>query len=1235
MAAAGAGCGCRPVYDVSCASSHTLDSTHGSIVFHRLRPAPCKAWGQTKLDKGRPVPAAIQCLYLNGGGWKTSETKRRVLQHIVAGNLHHRRTHIAAFAEVHADTDELKERWAAQMQPDGRSYFTSHLAVLVGPELQGVAVQATQYAEGRVIRLDLDLPIPTTHVYMYAPGSDTDRRRQQFFSDISAIFPAGRELVVAADFNCVDDKTKDKVGGDLRGMTAGTRQWGAIRRGLHLHDVWRQRHPDDATTMSWVRRGQSTATRIDRVEMTAGMAASTVDIGYHTVAYSERGRPDVLLDHKMLRWRHELPQIKPRPKRRRMVASIMRIGGFIATAKQLIADAQSHGSDDLNDDIDELGETIWQAYAKHHADLSRTRHRQLRRLQQQVDKKEAMALLRELQHSRSSVSRLAEATESAADAAAAEQDLAEADWGERPTAAFFKQVRQAGAGGNIARLHRVQDGVTDATITDTDASAIADSFASFYEDLFQHRPQDKPFVDKLCALLPRATAAKRKQLAADITVDEVRAAIKAAGKGKSPGSTGIISEFYQDVEAEISPVLAAQFNYARRVGMLSDAQRTAVMSLLYKHKGSPLDPDSYRPLSLCQRDRCIFAMVLVRRVRGIIRDIIDTHQSAFTSRDIQTHVLGLHDAAEHARRTRQITAVASTDWAKCFDRIQFGITDAIHDMAFGVDPEAGPTGTAAAGAQRPRTFTDWTRLLTAGGLRVVIVNGHRSRVFRVGGGSPQGCPYSPYVLCLLQATLAALLKRQLAGRGLQLPDGTELIVMAFADDQQLIVTGATPEVASANLAQAVDIVDDWSRRIGMALNRSKSEGMWLVSKTLPPPAFATGDEAALVWKTAAEGIKCVGTRIGPGNDQGWTQLLAKVLQRLQRWTHIRLGYRGRVMVLLTMATSLLWYTAAVWPVPPDISGKLCAAIRCFFWTGRIPLDATTVTSAATYTCRNPLKWTDIARPEAEGGFNLWHPVEHMTALAAKWVARYLEPGYAPWKVLPRYWLQQATSLTSAAVDAVLVHADKDIRLSPLGRAKPAANNEYPPPPARWRYYLRSWGQVTHATATAEPSQCETMVGHSLWHNRWLQGMTSAGHRIVRRPSTTGCAPEYIAWNKSSTPQSRGEVGFPSWTSERNNTSTPAHCPLSAVATPTTGLGCRHVARPCSAWPCWTPRHWQRYGAASSTLDGRSGCGRDQVRSAPASGLPLSRRKRTLYTHNRTTWCTTPSKCCRLGLEQRR
>jgi hypothetical protein len=420
--------------------------------------------------------------------------------------------------------------------------------------------------------------------------------------------------------------------------------------------------------------------------------------------------------------------------------------------------------------------------------------------------------------------------------------------------------------------------------------------------------------------------------------------------------------------------------------------------------------------------------------------------------------------------------------ADCEDPAALSVDDDDADAAFG--PPRADQGGSTAG----RTFTDWTRLLTAGGVRIVVVNGQRSRVFAVGGGSPQGCPYSPLSLCLLQATLAIMLKHRLRGQGLQLPDGTELIVIAFADDQQLFGAGPTRDAAAENLRQAVDIVDAWSTAIGMKLNRGKSEGTWLTSATLPPPAYAVGDHASLAWQPASTGIKCVGTRIGVHTDQGWTQLLAKVVQRLQRWSHVKLGYRGRVMVVLAMATSVLWYTAAVWPMPPAISAKLCAAVRMFFWAGRVPLDADESTPPAAYSCRTPLKWADISRPESEGGFNMWNPAQHATAILAKWPARYLEPGHAPWKTLPRHWLQQATGVASGGADAILVNPDKCLRRGQLGDTRPRTSTAYPPPPLRWRHYINAWSRATEHAVRPPPDTCECISGHCLWHNKWLPGL---------------------------------------------------------------------------------------------------------------------------------------------------
>jgi hypothetical protein len=165
-----------------------------------------------------------------------------------------------------ADTDDQCHDWANEINPQGRSYFTHHLSAHLGPPLNGTQAHVQSYADGRVLRVDVELDQPRTYIFLYAPGCNKGKRRQAFFNSIARIFPTTGDVVVAGDFNAVDCKLKDKQRGQLKGVTGGTREWASIRKSLHLHDEWRRRFPDKVT-MSWVRTGMTTSTRIDRVEM--------------------------------------------------------------------------------------------------------------------------------------------------------------------------------------------------------------------------------------------------------------------------------------------------------------------------------------------------------------------------------------------------------------------------------------------------------------------------------------------------------------------------------------------------------------------------------------------------------------------------------------------------------------------------------------------------------------------------------------------------------------------------------------------------------------------------------------------------------------------------------------------------------------------------------------------------------------------------------------------------------
>lgn len=108
-----------------------------------------------------------------------------------------------ASAEVHADRDDQCHDWANEINPQGQSYFTHHLSAHLGPALNGTQTHVQSYADGRVLRVDVELDQPRTYIFLYAPRCNKGKRRYAFFNSIARIFPTARDVVVAGDFNAV------------------------------------------------------------------------------------------------------------------------------------------------------------------------------------------------------------------------------------------------------------------------------------------------------------------------------------------------------------------------------------------------------------------------------------------------------------------------------------------------------------------------------------------------------------------------------------------------------------------------------------------------------------------------------------------------------------------------------------------------------------------------------------------------------------------------------------------------------------------------------------------------------------------------------------------------------------------------------------------------------------------------------------------------------------------------
>ena len=81
--------------------------------------------------------------------------------------------------------------------------------------------------------------------------------------------------------------------------------------------------------------------------------------------------------------------------------------------------------------------------------------------------------------------------------------------------------------------------------------------------------------------------------------------------------------------------------------------------------------------------------------------------------------------------------------------------------------------------------------------------------------------------------------------------------------------------------------------------------------------------------------------------------------------------------------------------------------RYFFWKGRMPAGITAKSRAGAYKCGTPVADEWLAYPPNQGGFGLWSPMDHLTAVRADWVRQVLSaPDVLPdssWIALPRHF----------------------------------------------------------------------------------------------------------------------------------------------------------------------------------------------------------------------------------------
>ncbi|KAI3355854.1 hypothetical protein L3Q82_004224 [Scortum barcoo] len=170
-------------------------------------------------------------------------------------------------------------------------------------------------------------------------------------------------------------------------------------------------------------------------------------------------------------------------------------------------------------------------------------------------------------------------------------------------------------------------------------------------------------------LLQVETEANTK-LEAQLTPQELYAALMSLKSGKAPGIDGLPVDFYKSFWSVLGEDLLEVFNDCLERGRLPLSCRRAVITLLPK-KGDLQELKNWRPVSLLCTDYKIMSKVLASRLREVMASIIHPDQTyCVPGRLISDNVTLIRDILEVSGSLAVDTGLISIDQEKAFDRVE-------------------------------------------------------------------------------------------------------------------------------------------------------------------------------------------------------------------------------------------------------------------------------------------------------------------------------------------------------------------------------------------------------------------------------------------------------------------------------------------------------------------------------------------------------------------------------------
>ena len=210
-------------------------------------------------------------------------------------------------------------------------------------------------------------------------------------------------------------------------------------------------------------------------------------------------------------------------------------------------------------------------------------------------------------------------------------------------------------------------------------------------------------------------------------------------------------------------------------------------------------------------------------------------------------------------------------------------------------------------------FKSWVQTFYCNITSCVTNNGFASDFFDLERGVRQGCPLSGTLFVLGIEILALAIKKNPKIEGIRV-GAREIKTTQYADDTTVFLKN--PESMSVLL----DLLEKFERCLGLKINRTKSEAMWLGkwnSKNREDTPFN------VKWpKDSVFALRIHFSNSKVSGKLNFYEKLDVLKKTLNNWKRRKLTLLGKINIVKSVGLSKLIYNASILPVPKNVCDQV-------------------------------------------------------------------------------------------------------------------------------------------------------------------------------------------------------------------------------------------------------------------------------------------------------------------------